>query len=899
MVTSALICPTFIGRRRELAALAEYRRAAAGGHGALVLVAGDAGIGKTRVLRAFRETLTNGRASVGAGGYGEFANSPYAAINEALRGVGVRQTLTTERSRAEQFAALQQHVAAACDRRNTVLFLEDLHWADEASFAFLLHLLRSLATMRLLVIATYRSDELHRSHSATPYIARLRRDALTRIVELEPLAKPEMRRFVQTTLEGRLQLPSRELDDIVERSDGNPFFAEELLKSVLEHRDGHAQPRPLPLTIRAAVAERFSLLTPPAATIISSAAIVGRRFEAGFIAEIAGRPLSVVFDALRHARDLQLIDELPANPVRYVFRHELTREAIYSELLLDEVRTLHREIVAALERQAAPEHTADLAYHAWAARDEEKALHYNERAGDEAEALHAYADAARSYERALDFVARDDVRGRLLEKSARSSAHDGNAPRAARLAQAAIEAYRRAGSHERIAELCYLVASELHVAGETDRAMTFLREGLLTLPWDVRPVDRARLALPLAFILLDRASLAEAEALIDESSAAADDAEFAPMYWNTRMYLASLRPDLAATRHAARCFHAAASSDVERHLRARVNIGVNLSLLGDDDASDEQFRAIERELGNRPLGARDVLVGGYSAVHHLRAGRLEHARAVVERLLAMAEPWLIARASVAVAALMVGRALCDDDLVLRASGSDLLEAAFATRIGSTIGRIAGPHARRLHDRGQHQEAASVLRRAVDTIAGPHGATETLLAAAEFGDAQLRGDALAVIEPFAATIPLYTATAAHMRAQAASHAGDDNGTRRFATEAQRAYAELGWSYHRTLCVELGGERDVAAKAFRAMGAIFDVRRLELGAVDRGASRESAGLSEREWRVAELIAAGTPNRVVAERLALSEKTVEKHLTAIYRKLGFRNRSELTAFVVRKET
>jgi DNA-binding NarL/FixJ family response regulator len=140
----------------------------------------------------------------------------------------------------------------------------------------------------------------------------------------------------------------------------------------------------------------------------------------------------------------------------------------------------------------------------------------------------------------------------------------------------------------------------------------------------------------------------------------------------------------------------------------------------------------------------------------------------------------------------------------------------------------------------------------------------------------------------------------MRAIAARRAGDALGSRDLAGTARDRYAQLGWQYHVALCTELAGDAPAAARAFWSMGALFDARRLELGTVNNGTSSgDGSGLSPREWEIAELIAGGMPNRTVAERLTVSEKTVEKHLTAIYGKLGFRNRSQLAAFVIRKES
>ena len=139
----------------------------------------------------------------------------------------------------------------------------------------------------------------------------------------------------------------------------------------------------------------------------------------------------------------------------------------------------------------------------------------------------------------------------------------------------------------------------------------------------------------------------------------------------------------------------------------------------------------------------------------------------------------------------------------------------------------------------------------------------------------------------------------MRAIAAARGGDARGARDLAADARATYAQLGWHYHVALCTELAGDTTSAAQAFWSMGALFDARRLELGTVRNATSNgDGSGLSPREWQIAELIAGGIPNRTVAERLTVSEKTVEKHLTAIYGKLGFRNRSQLAAFMIRKE-
>lgn len=473
MLTPSLICPELIGRGDALNALVERQRAAARGRGSFVLVSGDAGIGKTRLVRAFRESLSNGRAAVGAGGYGEFANLPYAGIAEALRGLGSPEAFDALQTRAEQFDALQQRIALLCARRNVVIVLEDIHWADDASLAFLLHLTRSVAPMRLLVVATYRADELHRSHAAAPYIARLLREPATQRIGLEPLSRPDMQHFMRATTAGQPRLSRTDLDEIAERSEGNPFFAEELLKNVYERRDA-TTPAALPLTIRAAVAERLALLDMESRSVLSLAAIMGRTFDATLIAEIAERPVRDVLAVLRAARDLQIIDEHAGDPPVFAFRHALSREAIYADMLVSEVRPLHGRIVGALERQDSGAMITDLAYHAWAARDAARCVRYNERAGDDAEAVHAYSDALRCYERALDGAEDDSARARLLAKAGTASSQDGNPDAAVRLYQAAADACERAGERERLTQLYHQMAAEAHAAGESERAIAIL-----------------------------------------------------------------------------------------------------------------------------------------------------------------------------------------------------------------------------------------------------------------------------------------------------------------------------------------------------------------------------------------------------------------------------------------
>ena len=893
MIVRPLVCPVLVARRDELDELIERRRTAARGHGSVALVAGDAGIGKSRLVAAFRDTLSNGRAAIGVGLCREVGNIPYGPLADALRGLDPAAVLPIAPTRAEQLAAMLAGLRAICTRRNAVLIFEDLHWADDGTLSFLTHVLPELAAMRLLIVATYRSDEVHGGQAAARYVARVARDRGNAHVMLGPLQPAETRSLIRYAIAGRATLDASAIEEIVERSEGNPFFAEELLKSALERRERSGVRSELPLTIRSAVNERLIGLEPGARRLLVLAAVLGRRFEAEFLAEIADRPLCDVLDVLHRVRDLQLVDELrtPAQAIAYAFRHALIRDAIYDEMLALELRPLHARILTALERQAAAA-ANDLGYHAWAALDAERCVRYNERAGDEADALHAYADAVRCYERAMHGARDDAVRRRLLEKAARSCARDGKPARAMHLYEAAAEACERSGDPARVVELYQSMSSEARLAGDNERAMAILGRALYALP-AADATSRATLSLTLAFLHLDRGETSKAAQLIGEAGAASHT----PVYYNTRGYAAMVNGDVEGVRTAsAHHVELCAELGADRVLRARFNLGFALCVLGADADALDLLETILPELRERRLSSLEVLACANAALIHARAGRLRAGRALVERGLAIPEPATTGPIALASAALEIGRALSDETLVARSVSVELIEAAFVSRINTTLGRLAGPYARWLDAHGDRRGATDVLRRAMRALTAPGGATETIVAAVELGDEATRRNALAFLPAIegASSVPIYAATALHVRALDASRAGDGAEARAHALRAGARYRELGWPLHEARCLELAAEPEAAAAAYLAADASADVRRLESRRPEPAAT--SLALSRRELQIAALVAAGTPNKGLAERLDVSQRTVEKHLTSIYGKLGLRNRSELAAFVAR---
>jgi hypothetical protein len=174
----------------------------------------------------------------------------------------------------------------------------------------------------------------------------------------------------------------------------------------------------------------------------------------------------------------------------------------------------------------------------------------------------------------------------------------------------------------------------------------------------------------------------------------------------------------------------------------------------------------------------------------------------------------------AAAALIVGFALWDEELVARCCSSEIVEAAFSSKITSTLGRIAGPYARWLHALRKNFEARSILRRAIETLRAPFGGTDTFIAAAELGDEPTRARAYAVIEALEGMTgtPIYAATSQHLRALRAIDNGETAVAADAAASAGAEYAKLGWPMHQAQCLELMGDPKRASVRYHRFGAV---------------------------------------------------------------------------------
>ncbi len=446
MVGQSVRCRIFVGRQKELAALDEARKSLAQSSGSFVLISGEAGIGKTRLLNEFLGLAHNRRArNVVNTECLQGAQQPLGPIRSLVRTLAPtisltsvpptvlralaqvipeelpRRVVTRNASfvleKEQLFSALLAFLRLVCAKRATILTVEDLHWSDDSTLEFLVYLVHRMDAMRLLVVATCRSDELAGNERLLVSMSPLFREPHLRLMTLEPLAAREIRAVVDGTVVGRDPLPEKVAQDIEERSEGNPFFAEELVKDFIEHGSAGVASTQLPLSIRATIAQRLTNLTADERNVLVHAAVLGQRFDPDVLAIVMERDEAALSPALRRARELNLIVDVSRDRLSCRFRHALTHQTIYDDVPAFVARKLHEQILTTLETDAGPGyHIEELAYHAWEAADDVKTLLYNERAGDAAFSLRALPEAFTCFQRALKAATDSDDRARLYER---------------------------------------------------------------------------------------------------------------------------------------------------------------------------------------------------------------------------------------------------------------------------------------------------------------------------------------------------------------------------------------------------------------------------------------------------------------------------------------------------
>ncbi len=510
-----ILCPELIGRDKELDRLDTWLREAMEGRGRTVLVAGEAGLGKSAALRAFAERARAAGARVFVGEcteiearqpFGPFVEVGNAVVRELssgpeerprsagaveLLGIGPGRITAWGPEPMDEAARYRVHAAFAhlfidlAERAPLVVAVEDLHWADEATLELFPYLARKLRPHPVLLLGTYRSDELHRLHPLNHVLAELARARLAEKLLLRRLGPEETGGVIQAAL-ALSRPPTPEFRAAVhERCEGNPFFIEEVLRALVEggdlsYRDGawrrtkDVLALAIPESVRDAVQQRMRQLSPDARRVMHVAAVIGQRFDFELLRRVTALSEPALLEALRAAVDAQLVEEEKATDgeEHYLFRHALTREGVLAELLQRERRLLHRAVAEAIEAGgAADEHAEELAYHFDQARDQARALRYHERAAREAGRVFAFARAVQHLERAVELAADDDPSLGDLQLRLADAAHvTGDFPRALRAAEEARRLFEAAGDTRRSGAALWRMAGYRWNLGETGAA---------------------------------------------------------------------------------------------------------------------------------------------------------------------------------------------------------------------------------------------------------------------------------------------------------------------------------------------------------------------------------------------------------------------------------------------
>ncbi|WP_433493909.1 helix-turn-helix transcriptional regulator [Micromonospora sp. CA-248089] len=478
-----------VGRRPELTALGDALTRSRSGEPTTVLVGGEAGVGKTRLLEEFGTQVEAAGARLLVGQCLELgeAGLPFAPFAAALRDVLRHDGPAAFAGYEAEFARLLPELARMpaavavpagpaladtprgylfdlvadlfrriAEERPLVLVIEDLHWADRSTRDLIGFLVRAARATRLLVVCTYRTDELHRGHPLRPFLAELDRVRGVDRIELGRLDRDGTAAVLADLL--GIEQYARTVDDVHERTQGNPFFIEELAAA-----GGPVGCAAIPETLRDLLLARVDRLPEPAQRVLRIAAAGGTRFAHQLLAEVAGLPEAELEDALRAAVAGQLVVADPDGD--YEFRHALVREAVHDDLLPGEHARLHARYAAAIEAQphlvAAGRAPAEIAHHWYAAHDHPRALTAARVAAEAAAERYAYAEQSRLLERVLE----------LWE-------------------QVPDAADRLGMDHLRVLEDTLTAAV---TAGDLSRALTLTRAALAEVDSDAEPLRAARL----------------------------------------------------------------------------------------------------------------------------------------------------------------------------------------------------------------------------------------------------------------------------------------------------------------------------------------------------------------------------------------------------------------------
>ncbi len=437
----------FVGRERERQQIGEVWKRAKLGRRQLLLIAGEPGIGKTRLSLEFARTCADEHATVLVGRCDEDALVPYqpfvealgwyarvcpeADLHAALAAAGgggelgpfvtdflVRvpelpppMPMNAQGQRYRLFETVNALLGATSSAFPVLLILDDLHWADKPTLSMLRHVVRGTDPAALCIVGTYRENELGEGHPLAELLADFRREQDVTRLSLTGLEPVQVGRLVEALASP--EVSSKLAGQMTDSTGGNPFFVAEMLRhlretgALAELREGSLVSTGLPEGVREVISRRVSRLSEGCRRAMNLASVLGREFDVDVLEALSELSEDEVLDAIDEARRAQIIDEVPSKPGRHSFHHALIRDTLYEGLATSRRLRLHRRAGEAIERltahQAAPPLT-DLAHHFFQAAPTgvaDRAADYATRAGDRMADALAHEEAARFYDLAL------------------------------------------------------------------------------------------------------------------------------------------------------------------------------------------------------------------------------------------------------------------------------------------------------------------------------------------------------------------------------------------------------------------------------------------------------------------------------------------------------------------
>jgi DNA-binding CsgD family transcriptional regulator/tetratricopeptide (TPR) repeat protein len=942
--------PVLVGRD-ELLALCEQRLSqAAAGVGQLLFVAGEAGIGKTRLLGAIaRRAQASGFAVIRASAFPgdaqsfaglllDLASDLMAASDPALADLGrnlssrVRAISAADGDAHHRRRLLVQDLADGLIRTEPgtrmMIILEDLHWADELSLDVLGHLARRLAARPVLVAGAYRSDELYPRLPMRDLRARLLAQRHAEEIRLPRLGPAQVTTMTSATL-GR-PVPAQVLAAICERSDGIPLHVEEFLaaigEDVLTLQSGAAvQAAAVPDTLGDAVLSRARHLTAATREIASAAAVIGRSFDFDLLTAISDAGPDEVAGALRELQGAYFVLQ-GTDAVSFDFRHALIRDTLYADIDLPLRRRLHERVArTAMERGY---RGAFISAHFEQGQCVEAAYHHATAAAREAASISAHGEALDLYRRAVrnlpSQLAAQDRAELLAALGDEAAATDDNVA-AAKAYQTAHELTTAAGDVRAAATLVPRMVAVAHLLGEDLAARTAMLQAALDSLDAVADTDRERArlhsAMAAAYLVDDRldeaithgeVGRAESQRIGDDEAALNAAATLGSvLVFGGRMAEGwQLLEDVIA-----RARDTYQEAEAARGYRM---IGSSASELTEYDRAERWLTEGVRYADSVELWNHRHYMASHLAHVQWCTGQWDAATQTAQHALADGRGGITTRitAQYVLGYLAMGRGdWSAADTLLREALAMGERMAELQRLSPPLwglaeaARCQGDYDTTLMlcERG-YQASAEVMDAA---CLFPYLLTgvRAHLARGHVDAAEAWSDQVGAVLT-ARAIPGTLPTIAHGRGIVALARGDIS-----AAQQALASASESWRLRRRFWEGTWARLDLAATAAKARrhgeagSLIGEVRAIAttvgattlVDAADRLTGmidpRRPADpwhpLSAREFEVAQLVAAGLTNRQIAEQLVLAPKTISAHVTHILTKLGAARRAEIAAW------